>query len=697
MITSQTEIKYLQGIGPKKAEIFKNEINVKTIEDLLNYFPYRYIDHSKFTKIAEIKNFDTYVQIQGYFTNFNIEITKSQKILIGNFTDENGRIEIIWFKNLDFFSKHLNTNKTYIIFGRTYKFKDHPVIVHPLILEPHEFKAKITNPIMPEYRTTQKMKNNHINSNFIAKLIQQIFNSGLKIEEFLPEKILKTYDLLPIEQAYYYIHLPLNFDLLEKAKFRLKFNEILVNQLSLLQQKILRQKNIPGYIFKNIGENFNYFYYNKLPFPLTEAQKRVIKEIRKDFLTGRQGNRLLQGDVGSGKTIVALMCMLIAKDNGFQSCLMAPTEVLAQQHFETFKNLTDGMNLNIRLLTGSTTKKQRQIINDELLDGSLDILIGTHALIEDNIVFRKLGLVVIDEQHKFGVAQRAKLYQKSKIPPHVIVMSATPIPRTLSMALYGDLDVSVIDELPQGRKPIITKHIYDFLKPKLYEFIKKEIEKGRQVYIVYPLIKESESLDYKNLEEGHKNLLKIFPEPQYQIAVVHGKMSSEEKKTQMELFISGKAQILLSTTVIEVGVNVPNATIMVIENAERFGLSQLHQLRGRVGRASHQSYCILVTPQKISKDALKRINTMVKTNNGFEIAEVDLKLRGPGDIFGTQQSGIPLNFKITDLASDLKIMNFVRDIATKILEEDPSLQHPENQKLSEIVKKEILRSYSHIS
>lgn len=697
MLKLDNELMYLPTVGPKRAEIFEKDAELKTIADILEYFPYKYVDRSKIMKIADVNGNDEFVQLKGRFLFLDLDTKARRKLLRSIFEDQTGEINVIWFEGIKFIQEKIKLDTEYIIYGKTTDFKGKYSITHPQVYEIAEFQSKIINPIMPEYSTSEKMKRYYLNSTAIAKLIKYIFDKGVDIEEIIPESIKKRMILIDRKDALYKIHFPKNEEDLRQAKYRIKFEELLVNQLSLLKQKVLRTKTVKGYIFDTVGENFHFFYEKKLPFELTNAQKRVIKEIRADMKTGRQANRLLQGDVGSGKTIVALMIMLLAKDNGFQSCLMAPTEVLAQQHFESFVSLTEEMSVSIRLLTGSTSQKQRRIIAEELEMGTLDILIGTHALIEDNVKFHKLGLAIIDEQHKFGVIQRAKLREKSQIAPHIIVMTATPIPRTLSMAMYGDLDISVIDELPANRKPIQTKHIYETQRTKLYDFLKKQIQQGRQVYVVFPLIQESEAFDYKNLEDGYVNLKQFFSEPQYSISMVHGKMSSEEKRIEMEKFVSGKSQIMVATTVIEVGVNVPNATVMVIESAEKFGLSQLHQLRGRVGRGAEQSYCILMTNFKISEDARKRINTMVATNNGFEIAEVDMKLRGPGDILGTQQSGIPVNFKLASLITDGKILSMTREVATNILLEDPFLEKIENQNLAKAIDKEIARSLSSIS
>ncbi len=686
MLKLETDIQYLSGVGPKRAELLRKELNINTIEDLIYYFPYKYIDRSKMHRIIDIIAEQPYVQIIGEFLDFYEEGEGNKKRLIGEFYDGTGSLEIIWFKGIDYIKKRLKLDKKYVVYGKPNIFKKRVTLIHPDIEEADKFKARLKAPLQAEYGSTEKLKRYFLNSRGIAKLIENIFRQKPVIPETLPGFILKKYNLMPLDEALYTMHFPKTALELDRAKFRLKFEEFLINQLALLgQQKIRRSKTI-GYVLKS-GDFFKRFYEEKLPFELTNAQKRVLKEIYKDFRSGKQCNRLIQGDVGSGKTVVALMSALIAIDSGYQVCLMAPTEILAQQHFYSITKMLDGLNINVRLLTGSTKTKQRRIIDSELRSGQLNFLIGTHALIEDTVIFKNLGLAIIDEQHRFGVVQRSKLWTKNSRPPHILVMSATPIPRTLAMTLYGDLDVSIIDELPPGRKPIKTVHLTESKKSGLYKFLHSKINEGQQVYIVYPLISESERLDYKYLEEGYEIITQVFPPPKYNVVMLHGKMKPAEKQEAMETFASGKAQIMVATQVIEVGVDVPNATIMVIESAERFGLSQLHQLRGRVGRGDKQSYCILVTKDNISRDAKIRMETMVATNDGFKIAEVDMQLRGPGDIFGTQQSGIPLNFKIANLVTDQPILKQARQAAFEILEKDPFLQKQENQTLKNLVRK----------
>jgi len=697
MNSLNTELNYIKGVGPKRAEILKKELAVSTIGDIIFYFPYKYTDRSKFYKIIEIKSEASYVQLRGKFCCLTLEGHGAKKYLHGEFFDETGSIDVVWFKRIDWIKKDINTTEEYILYGKPKAFKSKFSIIHPEYETVEAFKNKIKAPFSAEYNTSELMKKYYLNSKAISKIIHEIFKKKIQLEEFIPEKILKKYSLPQINDAIFNIHFPQNIEKLEAARKRFKFEELLINQLGLLQQKLVRTNTIKGILFNKVGENFNAFYNNNLEFELTNAQKKVIREIYNDFKSGKQCNRLLQGDVGSGKTVVALMAMLIAIDNGYQATLMAPTEILAQQHFESISQMVKNIDINVRLLTGSTKVKERRIIEEELMNAKLDILIGTHALIEDNVNFKKLGLVIIDEQHRFGVIQRAKLAKKNQtLPPHIIIMSATPIPRTLSMTLYGDLDISVIDEMPVGRKPIKTYHLYDKQRVKLYKFIQTEIEKGRQVYIVYPLISESEKMDYKNLEQGFENIINIFKPPTYKIAMVHGKMKPDEKKSEMDRFVKGEANILVATTVIEVGVNVPNATVMIIESAERFGLSQLHQLRGRVGRGGEQSYCILMSGNKLSSDARKRLETMTRTNDGFEIAEVDMRLRGAGDIFGTQQSGSPINFKLANLTTDFKILQLARNEASLILEKDPELKSMEYKKLGLKVKNKMSLNLANI-
>jgi ATP-dependent DNA helicase RecG len=684
----QQEIKYLPGVGPKRAEILNKDISVYTVEDLLYYFPYKHVDRSRFYKINELTADLPYIQVVGKITGFS-EVGKSfKKRLSANFTDGTGTIELVWFKGIKWIQDSYKPGISYIVYGKPAMFGTRINIAHPEIEEADKLEQSFKSTLQPFYNTSERMKNIFLTSRVIHRMIGQILkNFQGEIKESLPSYLLKKCKLISLHEALFNIHYPQGTELLHYSEYRLKFEELFAIQLSLLKQKATREAVNKGLVFSKVGDYLNSFYKNNLKFELTEAQKRVIKEIRKDLGSGKQMNRLLQGDVGSGKTLVALMVMLIALDNEFQTCIMAPTEILAFQHFETLTKMLSGLNINIQLLTGSTKKAGRQHIFKSLADGSLQILIGTHALIEDTVQFKNLGLVIIDEQHRFGVAQRAKLWQKNENPPHVLVMTATPIPRTLAMTVYGDLDVSVIDELPPGRKPIYTKHIAGTQRAKLLELLKSEIAKGRQVYIVYPLIKESESLDYKALENGFETFVKLFPLPKYKVSMVHGQMKPAEKDAAMKSFVEGKTNIMVATTVIEVGVDVPNASIMVIESAERFGLSQLHQLRGRVGRGAEQSYCVLSTSFKLSEEARKRIGIMEATNDGFEIAEADLKLRGPGDIEGTQQSGIPFNLRIANLGKDQQILQYARDIASDIIKADPSLKKPENRELAILISK----------
>ena len=681
-----TELKFLKGVGPKKAELFASELGLFTYADLIHYYPYKYIDKSKFYKISEVNQNLAYIQIKGKFTSLSETGTKFKKRLSANFTDETGTIELVWFKGVKWIKDSIKPDVEYIIFGKPTIFNNKFNIVHPEIEELSKYDSKINSALEPAYNTTEKMKNGFLNSKTILRiqqtLMQQVYSS---IWETLPAYITDKYKLLPLKEALKNIHFPTDLETLKKAEYRLKFEELFYIQLKLLRLKKVRIEKSNGYQFSVVGDFFNNFYKNNLPFELTNAQKRVIKEIRVDFGSGKQMNRLLQGDVGSGKTLVALMTALIAIDNNYQTAIMAPTEILATQHFESIKELLNGLGLNIALLTGSTKAKERRILHKQLEDGEIHILIGTHALIEDKVKFKNLGYVVIDEQHRFGVAQRAKMWKKNTKPPHILVMTATPIPRTLAMTLYGDLDVSIIDELPPGRKEIKTVHRFDSQRLRVFKFIKDELDKGRQVYIVYPLIQESEKMDFKDLEDGLESITRAFPQEKYGISVVHGKMKPAEKEKAMNFFVKGVTKIMVATTVIEVGVNVPNASVMIIESAERFGLSQLHQLRGRVGRGAEQSYCILMTGNKLTNDGRKRIETMVRSSDGFEISEVDLKLRGPGSIDGTQQSGMPIELNIANLAKDGQILEFVRNIAIAILDKDPNLEESYNQ----ILKKNI--------
>ena len=675
----EQEIKFLPGVGPKRAAILTQELKITTVAELLYYFPYKYIDRTKFYKIREINETLPFIQIQGMITSLELLGEGRAQRMVANFYDGENHMELVWFRGIKFVKSTLKLKFPYIVFGKPTEFNGKWKLVHPELEEVGAETEKKDGYIQPFYNTTEKMKSSFL----VSKSILKFQHTALqlckgKITETIPAWLIDQLKLMPLETALLNIHFPLDPQTLRKAEYRLKFEELFYIQLKLLHLKHERQNKFKGQIFKEVGDHFNDFFHHHLPFELTGAQKRVIKEIRKDTLAGKQMNRLLQGDVGSGKTMVALMISLIAMDNGFQSCMMAPTEILAQQHYHSVMKLIGDLPVNVRLLTGSTKKSERLTIHQQLLEGSLNLLIGTHALLEDIVEFKNLGMVVIDEQHRFGVMQRAKMWRKNFIPPHVLVMTATPIPRTLAMTVYGDLDISVIDELPPGRKPISTFHYYDNHRAELNQFIRKEIALGRQIYIVFPLIKESEKLDFKNLEEGFENLRISFPLPEYRISMVHGKMKPKEKEEEMQRFKRGETQILVATTVIEVGVDVPNASVMVIESAERFGLSQLHQLRGRVGRGADQSYCILMSSFKLSHESRQRIQTMVATNDGFEIAEADMRLRGPGDLEGTQQSGLAFDLRISNLAKDGQILQYARDKAEEILLADPLLHHPEN-------------------
>lgn len=681
------DIKFLAGVGPRKALLLNQELKVFTVGDLIYYFPFKYVDRTKFYTIKEINSSLPYIQVKGRITGMEMVGTGRNQRLVAYLTDGTGLLELIWFQGIKFVKQTLKTTVEYIVFGKPAEFNGQFSIVHPELDEKPAESSKKEGYIQAFYNTSEKLKTNFLHSKAILKLqytALQLVRG--KIFESMPAWLVQKLGLVSLESALINIHFPESPQLLKKAEYRLKFEELFYIQLKLLHLKEDRHKKFKGHIFAKVGDYFNDFFYKHLPFELTGAQKRVVKEIRKDMGSGRQMNRLLQGDVGSGKTMVALMNMLIAIDNGFQCCMMAPTEILANQHYVSLQKFLGDMPVNFRLLTGSTKKKDRAIIHEELLNGNLHILIGTHALLEDIVQFKSLGLVIIDEQHRFGVSQRAKLWRKNFIPPHILVMTATPIPRTLAMTVYGDLDVSVIDELPPGRKPIQTVHYFENKRAQLYEFIRKEIANGRQIYIVYPLISESEKLDFKYLEEGYEHICKLFPAPDYAIGMVHGKMKSADKEQEMVRFKKGETQILVATTVIEVGVDVPNASVMIIESSERFGLSQLHQLRGRVGRGAEQSFCILLSGFKLGADSRKRIETMVATNDGFEIAEADMRLRGPGDIEGTQQSGIAFDLKISNLAKDGQILQYARDIAETIIEEDPMLEQPQN----DILKRQLI-------
>ena len=670
------DIKYLSGVGPQKAAVLNKELEIYSLHDLLYYFPYKYVDRSRIYYIHEIDGNMPYIQLKGKILGFETFGEGRQRRLLAHFSDGTGVVDLVWFQGIKYVTNKYKLHEEYIVFGKPTVFNGRINVAHPDIDSPADLKLSSMG-LQPYYNTTEKMKRSFLNSHAIEKMMATVIGQIQEpLSETLSPKLIADHHLMSLTDALRNIHFPSNPELLRKAQYRLKFEELFYVQLNILRYAKDRQRKYRGYVFETVGEIFNTFYSKNLPFELTGAQKRVLREIIQDVGCGNQMNRLLQGDVGSGKTLVALMSMLMALDNGFQACMMAPTEILANQHYDTIRELLFGMDVRVELLTGSVKGKKREAILAGLLTGDVHILIGTHAVIEDTVNFASLGLAVIDEQHRFGVAQRARLWSKSVQPPHVLVMTATPIPRTLAMTLYGDLDVSVIDELPPGRKPIATIHQFDNRRESLYRSVRKQIEEGRQVYIVYPLIKESEKIDLKNLEEGYLHICEEFPD--CKVCKVHGKMKPAEKDAQMQLFISGDAQIMVATTVIEVGVNVPNASVMIIENAERFGLSQLHQLRGRVGRGADQSYCILVTTYKLTEETRKRLEIMVRTNDGFEIAEADLKLRGPGDLEGTQQSGIAFDLKIADIARDGQLLQYVRTIAEEITDADPGGVLPEN-------------------
>lgn len=674
------DIKFLPGVGPRRASLLNSELKIFTFRDLLYYFPFKYVDRTRFYNIREIDTKLPYIQVKGRITGTEVVGEGRSQRLVAYFTDGTGVLELVWFKGIKYVRSSLSTTKQYVVFGKPTEFNGQYNIVHPELEEADNQQSKEAQGyIQAFYNTTDKLKKSFLNSKVILKLQQNLFPLAKgKLRETLPAWLVEKYNLMSLPEAIGNIHFPQNPNALRKAEYRLKFEELFYIQLKILHLKADRQQKFRGHPFTIIGDYFNEFFHNHLPFELTGAQKRVIKEIRKDVGSGKQMNRLLQGDVGSGKTMVGLMTMLMALDNGFQSSMMAPTEILANQHYASIKKFLGNMSVNVRLLTGSTKKSERKEIHELLENGELHILIGTHALLEEKVKFKNLGMVIIDEQHRFGVAQRARLWRKNYVPPHVLVMTATPIPRTLAMTVYGDLDVSVIDELPPGRKPIKTMHFFENNRKKVYDFMRKEIEIGRQIYMVYPLISESEKMDFKNLEEGYKHIKTAFPEPKYHVSMVHGKMRPADKDAEMKRFKNGETNIMVATTVIEVGVDVPNASVMIIESTERFGLSQLHQLRGRVGRGAEQSFCILMSKYKLGAESRKRIETMVATNDGFEIAEADMKLRGPGDIEGTQQSGMAFDMKIANIAKDGQILQYARDIATDILDDDPTLAKPEN-------------------
>ena len=686
MDLSMQDIKYLPGVGPKKATLFATELGIRSVEDLLRHFPYKYVDRSRFYYLHEINGNMPYIQVKGQILKFDKIGEGKNMRLSAIFTDGKDTIELVWFKGIKFILEKYKTGVTYVVFGKPAPFNGKYNIVHPEIEPGTQKSIDELAGLQPFYNTSEKMKSGYLNSRAVQKIIQPLLQT-LKngVPETLPAYLLGRYALMNLTESLINVHYPKNAHALNKARQRLKFEELFYIQLSILRQSKWREQNFHGFIFEKVGETFNTFYKDYLPFELTGAQKRVLREIRTNVGTGKQMNRLLQGDVGSGKTLVALMAMLIAIDNGYQAALMAPTEILANQHFETIKNFLGDMGVSVALLTGSTRPKAREELHTKLRSGEMHILIGTHALLEDTVQFANLGFVVIDEQHRFGVEQRSKLWKKNEHPPHILVMTATPIPRTLAMTLYGDLSVSVIDELPPGRKPIQTFHYYQSKRQSLNQFMAKQINAGRQIYIVYPLIQESEKMDLLDLENGYNYIRETFPD--YKVSKVHGKLKAAEKDYQMQQFASGQTQIMVATTVIEVGVNVPNASVMIIENAERFGLSQLHQLRGRVGRGAEQSYCILLTGYKLASDTRKRMEIMVRTNDGFEISEADLQLRGPGDLEGTQQSGLPFELKIANLAQDGKMLEIARRTAMEILDEDPTLDKPENYILKSQLRK----------
>ena len=675
----QTALVYLKGVGPERARLLKEELQLRTYEDLLHFFPNRYIDRSRFYPINELPQNNAEIQIKGRITAISFIQQKRGKRMVATFKDHSGQMELVWFRGHQWIRDQLKINEDYVIFGRLNWFKGKVSMPHPELELEQNFQKNLKISLYPIYPSSEKLINKGISQKVIQKMVVQLLQTQSQaFSETLPKTLLNRYKLISKNQALRQIHFPYDQHQLTRAQMRLKFEEFFYMQMQLVLKNVQHKQKIKGHLFEKVGSNFNNFFTDHLAFELTKAQKRVIKEIRLDMGTGRQMNRLLQGDVGSGKTIVALLLMLIAIDNNYQACLVAPTEILAQQHFQSLSAQLKKINLTVALLTGSTLKKERESIHQGLQNGELNILIGTHAVFEDTVQFKQLGLAIIDEQHRFGVAQRAKLWQKNKMPPHVLVMTATPIPRTLAMSVYGDLDLSVIDELPPGRKIVKTLHRTDANRLKVFAFLREQIALGRQVYIVYPLIQESSKLDYKDLMDGYESLSRSFPTPDYQISILHGQMKSEDKVHEMERFVQGKTQIMIATTVIEVGVNVSNASVMIIESAERFGLSQLHQLRGRVGRGADQSYCILMTGSKLSREAQMRIETMTKSNDGFKIAEVDLKLRGPGNFMGTQQSGI-LQFKIADLIQDQALLKAARDQALRILKEDASLKDADHQ------------------
>ena len=690
-----TSIEFVKGVGKMRAELFKEELGIRRCYDLLNFFPYKYLDRSRFYKISEINSSDVYVQISGVFKNIVYKKYRNRFGIEAKFFDGEKNIKVLWFKGLSWVEKSIKTNQNYILFGRISWFEKLPSLVHPEFERVENFKSKSIK-LQPVYSSTEKLSSIGISNKAMIKIVKNLFVFlENKFDENLNEYLNKKFKLVSPNQAYHNIHFPENHDLLEKARYRLKFEELFFNQLKfkLSHNKLKRNK---GYYFPYVGEYFNNFYNNYLSFELTKPQKKVLKEIRNDFASNQQMIRLLQGDVGSGKTVVALLSILISIDNNYQSCLVAPTEILAFQHFKNFKDKFENLGLVVKVLTGSTKSSDRKILLNDLKNGSINLLIGTHAIFEQNVIFNNLGYAVIDEQHRFGVKQRSKIWEKNNPPPHVLIMTATPIPRTLTMSLYGDLDLSIIDELPPGRKDVITVHRKDKNRLKVFGFIKDQIKQGRQIYIVYPLIEESKKMDLKYLEDGLESITREFDKENYSIGVMHGRMRSSNKDIEMNNFLNGKIDILISTTVIEVGVNVPNASVMIIENAERFGLSQLHQLRGRVGRGKYDSYCVLMTNDKISEDAKIRIDAMVNSNDGFKISEVDLRLRGPGDVLGTKQSGV-LDFKIADIIEDESILFSVSNEADLLIKKDPKLNLNENYNIrSFILNNPINKSWNEI-
>ena len=690
----QTPIEYLKGVGPNRANLLKQELNLHTFQDLLHLFPHRYIDRSTFYKIKDLPRNASEVQIKGHIIKVEMIRQKRGKRMVATFTDGENQMELVWFRGHQWIKESLKLNVDYVIFGRLNWYGNRPNMPHPEMETLESFDKGFSKALQSVYPSTEKLLAKGISQRVIIKMMGELLSSiQIPFAETLTEYIRSPYQLIDKNTALMNIHFPKDQNTLTAALNRLKYEELFFIQLQLLMKNLQRKQKIKGFIFEKVGDHFNTFFKKNLPFELTEAQKRVIREIRKDIGKGQQMNRLLQGDVGSGKTVVALMVMLIAADNGFQSCLMAPTEILAKQHFTSLKSMMGDSEMSIGLLTGSSKKAERTQLAEQLESGDLNILIGTHAVIEDKVQFKNLGLAVVDEQHRFGVAQRAKLWLKNSIPPHVLVMTATPIPRTLAMSVYGDLDISVIDELPPGRKKVKTIHRHDSNRLKVFKFMEDEIQKGRQIYIVYPLIKESEKMDYKDLMDGYESISRAFPPPRYQISIVHGQMPAKDKDYEMERFLKKQTQIMVATTVIEVGVNIPNASVMVIESAERFGLSQLHQLRGRVGRGNDQSYCILMSSHKLSSEAKTRLETMTATTDGFKIAEVDLKLRGPGDLMGTQQSGV-LQLKIADIIKDNQWLKTARSDAQMVLRKDPKLETQENTPLRQTLAK--MKAYKNI-